>query len=315
MNVLSAYAHQVVAYHPQNQRDDLFAEIYDDLCEEYAEMKEQHPELDETDFLNRRRPHPVKYATRLAAEGSAYLVGPQFYFSFITALKVAVSIVVTVHVVLGILAVAASGDIWRAFWGVMLEIPQTLLWVCTSVLGVFVALEKSGEQAKWLDKWDAKDLKPLDGHGNISRFETTFDLAFSTFALLWILDVIRIPPAIRHDGEWLSELTTALPDSFWLVAALLLLFDIGFGLYRLNRTLWTRRLRWVTVGNNLTWLALLAYAVSSPQLILAGGEMAPELLPLVNKASKGLLMIIFAVIAVDTLKQLWQLYRGRVSLL
>lgn len=313
MNMLSAYAHQVVSYHPPKHRDELFAEIYDDLCEEFTEMKEKNAELEETEFLNATRPHPVKYATQLAAEGSAFLVGPQFYFSFLSALKIAVSIVVTVHVVLGVLAATTSGEIWGAFWGVMLEIPQTLLWVCASVLGVFVALEKSGERATWLDKWDAKDLKPLDGHGSISRFETTFDLAFSTFALLWVLDVIRIPPVIRHDGQWLTDMTSALPDSIWPVAAVLLLFDIGFGLYRLNRTLWTRRLRWITVGNNLPWLALLAYAASFPQLVVAGGEIATELLPLVNKASKALLMIIFVVIAVDTLKQLWQLYKGRES--
>lgn len=313
MNMLSAYAHQVVSYHPLKQRDELFAEIYDDLCEEFTEMREQNPSLDEEEFLNTTRPHPVKYATQLATEGSAYLVGPQFYFSFLSALRIAVSIVVIVHVVLGVLAAAASAEIWSSFWGVMLAIPQTLLWVCASVLGVFVALEKSGERATWLDRWDAKDLRPLDGHESISRFETTFDLAFSTFALLWVLDIIRIPPVIRHDGVWQTELTTALPDSIWLAAALLLLFDIGFGLYRLNRTLWSRRLRWITIGNNLPWLALLAYVLTFPQLVVSGGEIAPELLPLVNKVSKGVLMIVFAVIAVDTLKQFWRLLKGRVS--
>ena len=41
-----AYAHRVAAYLPSGQRDELFAEIYDDLCEEYADWQADHPGSD-----------------------------------------------------------------------------------------------------------------------------------------------------------------------------------------------------------------------------------------------------------------------------
>ncbi len=63
MNLLKAYVHQVVSYHPSANRDELFAEIYDEICEEYADKKLADANLSEADFLDSSKQHPMKYAT------------------------------------------------------------------------------------------------------------------------------------------------------------------------------------------------------------------------------------------------------------
>ncbi len=112
MDLLKAYAYQVVSYHPASQRDDLYAEIYDELCESFSDAQAEDPALSEADYLNRTREHPMKFATRLAAADSAFLVGPGYYFSFLTALKTSLSLVVVFHVVVGAVTALASGEAW-----------------------------------------------------------------------------------------------------------------------------------------------------------------------------------------------------------
>jgi len=310
MNMLKAYAHQVVSYHPVAQRDELFAEIFDELCEEFSDRQAQIPGLSEMDFLNSCKQHPMRYATQLASENSAYLVGPQFYFSFLSALKTSLAIVVVFHLVIGLVGAFASGNIWGAFWGAVGSIPQTFLWVGASVLGVFVALEKSGERATWLEKWDAAELKPSDGHQSISRLETSFDLGFSTFALLWVVNILEIPTVVHHDGEWIRAWSINVPEGLWLVAGLLLLFGIGFSLYRLSCTLWTSRLRVITVVDNILWIGLLAVIASQTGLLSVEHQSAAEFLPIIEKSTKVGLLIACVIIAWDTLVHGWRLLRN-----
>ena len=308
-DMLKAYAHQVASYHPAAQRDDLFAEVYDELCEEFSDWQSQHPGGDATAFLNDCRPHPMKYATSLAESGAAYLVGPQFYFSFLSALKVSLAIVVVVYLLIAAVSVLTGSSVMRALLNMISALPITMLWVGAAVLGVFVALEKSGERATWLDDWNASELKPADSHQEISRFETSFDLALSTFLLLWVLNVVRMPAAVRHDGEWITDFTVNLPDAAWLIMGLLLAFDIAYSLYRLGRRLWTPRLRLLTVANNVAWLVLLAFVVSQPDLVTVGHEGASEFLVIVDKAFRGGLLVVFAIVAWDTVTHAWRLFR------
>ncbi|MBT8062035.1 MAG: hypothetical protein KJO85_05080, partial [Gammaproteobacteria bacterium] len=212
MDLLKSYAHQVVSYHPEKLRDELFAELYDALCEEYDDWREQHPSGSQHEFLDANREHPMRHATRLAPEGGAYLIGPQFYYSFLSALKTGAVITSVFYLVMAVTAALASGAYVRSFLQILTDIPETLLWVSASIFGIFIALEKSGSRAVWLDKWSAKDLRLVESHQQISKGETFFDLAVSTLALLWLLDIVEFPTLIRHDGQWLNDWSVNLPD-------------------------------------------------------------------------------------------------------
>lgn len=310
MNLLKAYVHQVVSYHPPADRDELFAEIYDEICEEYADQLVKNPALSEAEFLDASKQHPMKYATQLASGSSSFLVGPQFYFSFLSALKIGASITAGIFLLLAVIATLASGDHWRTFFRVLLEIPGTLLWVGAVILGVFVAMEKGGEKATWLESWKASDLKMADGHQSISRSESFFDLSLSSIALLWIFDIIQIPSVVRHNDVWIEDWVILLPDWFWMAAVALFLFDIGFSLLRLTRNLWTRQLRLTTIVTNVLWLALLGFVVLQPQLLdVASSEsnLIEDLIPFINRHLKIVMVVIMVIIAWDTASHTWRL--------
>ena len=110
MKILKSYAHQVVSYHPEKARDDMFTELYNELCEEFDDWQSEHPDGDEVAFLDAEKDHPMRFATRLAPEGSAYLIGPQFYYSFISALKVATVLTIGFQLFFGAVVSLGSGD-------------------------------------------------------------------------------------------------------------------------------------------------------------------------------------------------------------
>lgn len=314
MNLLKAYVHQVVSYHPPADRDELFAEIYDEICEEYADQLTENPALSETVFLELNKQHPMKFATQLASDSSSYLVGPKLYFSFLSALKTGTSITAGIFLILAIIAALASGDHWRSFFGVLFAIPEALLWVGAVILGIFVAMEKGGEKATWLENWKASDLKMADGHQLISRSESFFDLSLSSIALLWIFDIIQIPLLVGHDDEWFEEWVLMLPDWCWMAATALFLFDIGFSLLRLTRNLWTRQLRLTTIATNILWLALLGFVVLQPQLLdvaSSEAEAITDLTPIFNKMLKGGLAVMMVIIVWDSASHTWRLLNSK----
>ena len=312
MDVLKAYAYQVVSYHPEKARDDLFAEIYDELCEEFQDWQEMNPGNSEANFLDANREHPMKYATRLAAEGSAYLVGPQFYFSFLSALKIGAVLTGGFYIALAAIYASVSGLHLGTFLRVLSGFPLTLLWVGAAILGVFVALEKSGERASWLDKWSAADLEPNDDHKPMNRGNTLFDLGIAVLALLWLVDIIQVPAIIDLDSNSVSYWLIDLPDWFWIAAGVMLVFDIAHALFRLTRNFWSPRLRLTTIASNLIWIALLGFAIAQSDLLSIQGEpasLSQDLLQMAKNAIRGVLGFVCALLAWDTVTHIWRLRR------
>lgn len=307
---LQAYAHRVVACYPAAQRAEWYAEIYDELRAEYADWQDEHPGRGQVAFLQSMRPHPIRFATKLAAEDGPWLVGPAFYFSFVAALKTAMVIVIGLHVVLAAISVLLGGaSVPGAALNMLTALPGTLLWVGACVLGVFVALEKSGEKASWLERWNASELEPVSDHQQISRFETVFDLALSTFVLLWLLDLVVIPFAAREGSEWDGAWVVNLPDAVWLAAGALLAWDIAFAVYRLGRTFWSRSLRLLTIAGNVLWLILLVYVTTLDHVLTAAQGAGQDLLPLAERALHGSLLVLCVIIAWDTARHAWRLVR------
>lgn len=314
MNLLKAYVQQVVSYHPPASRDELFAEIYDEICEEYADQKTENPNLSETAFLDSNKQHPMKYATQLATESSSYLIGPQFYFSFISALKIGITITVLIHIILAAIAAVQSERWFGAFLHVMFEIPATLLWVSVVILSIFIVLEKSGEKAIWLDGWKASYLSLSDNFQKISRGESLFDFALSTIGLLWIFEFIKMPTIIDVNKVEIIDWSVKLPDWFWLVIVAMLIFDLAFCVVRISRHFWTRNLRIITIVTNVIWLVMLGFVVSHSQIIDATAAAAivdAELLRIMNFVIKNIILGAMIIITWETVSHIRRILKSK----
>ena len=129
---------------------------------------------------------------------------------------------------------------------------------------------------------------------------------------MWLADIIQLPDVIRLDGEWITGWTTSLPDGFWVAAAILLVFDVAYSLFRLTRPAWSRRMRLTTIISSLAWLALLGFAIAQPELLAPESSVPDkiqELLPIANKAIRGILAVICAILVWDILTHAWRLRR------
>ena len=316
MDYLSAYAQEVVSHYPEKIREEMFAEIYDELCEEYADWSEANEEATQAKFLEELKGHPIRYATRLAPEGQAYLIGPRFYYSFISAIKVAALVVAIVFTILAVITALASGSFLSSFIGMMVAIPGTLVWVFAIIAIVFVCLERTGEKASWLENWKAGDLKPVQSHHAIKKGETFFELALSLLLLFWILDVVPFPSVVWHDGAWMEGWKLMLPEWFFFLFGGLLVADIVFSVYKLTRRSWVTHLRSTQIVVNITWIGLLAFALAQPELIANGSdsEFVVKMLPLLNNILKSILFVSCLIIAYDTLMHFWRILKpGRTN--
>ena len=245
-------------------------------------------------------------------EGSPWLIGPQFYFSFISALKIGASVLTVFYLVLAVITAMATGDYWSSFLRMLMAIPQSLLWLSACILGVFVVLEKSGERATWLDSWSTKDLRNQQSHSEISKGETFFELGVSAIGLLWVTNIISLPVLIQHDGAWVTTWSASLPEWFWWLAGIMLAFDLAFCLLKLIQPFWSQSLKLTTIVTNILWIVVLSWVVTQPQLLLVDESHSVEvtkLLPLINNLVDGVLLFSCVILAWDTIVHAWRFFR------
>lgn len=317
MDLLKAYVQQVVSYHPATSRDELFAEIYDEICEEYTDLKLDNPTLSEAEFLDVKKLHPMKYATQLAAGSSAYLIGPQLYFSFISALKIGTIITVVIHTIIAAIIAVQSENLWGSFLYMIFEIPSTLLWVGIVILTIFTVLEKSGQQASWLDSWQSSNLSVSDDYQKISHGELLFDFVTSTIGLLWVLELIKMPTVLDSNKVEILDWVVLLPNWFWFVVIALLVSELVFSIVRLSRHYWTQNLRLITITTNVIWLAMIGFALSHSQIIDAialEATVDPDLLKGVNFGLKSVLAVVMLIISWDTITHIWRTLKNKKDL-
>ena len=111
----------------------------------------------------------------------------------------------------------------------------------------------------------------------------------------------------RHDDHWVTDWVIQLPAWGWTLVIALLVFDVGFCLFRLTRSLWSNRLRMVTIGSNVIWISMLGIAASQPGLLTTEVTQVPDLVPFVDRILRGVLAVVCVVLVWDTATHLWRL--------
>lgn len=311
MDLIRAYADKVAGYLPRKMRQETADELYDSLCEQFADSEQPDTEAAVIDFIQ-QQPHPIRMATRLGQNESLYLIGPGFYLSFIEGIKIAALVAAVIHVAVFALSVWAGEGLLQAFVQALMGYPGTLLNAVVIIGLVFVVLERSGGRADWLDKWNPRDLKAHAGYARISKPETLFELNISAIVLLWITGAIELPGIIRIDGTWLAELITNVPD--WLIAALvvLLVSDIVMAVAKLARGVWLPSLRALNLVSDVLWIGVLVVILQIDPLITAAsvpeGLRVEDILVGVNTGFDIGLIIAIVITGWDAVTQLYHLF-------
>jgi hypothetical protein len=237
MELLDRYLQAVEFWLPKRQRQDIIAELSEDLR---SQIEEKETELGrkledaEVEAILKRCGSPLAVASRYRPQ--QYLIGPTLFpiYRFVLA-------------VLLIGCVVPRFLIWLAFLlvdpGHRGYLHMENLWVTVLYFAFFTTLafamaERSGVKLEALDTWNPRKLPPARDPNRISRFGSLLEIAAALVFNVWFVSLFRPRPVIDLYG---AQFTLA-PEwriffwSFLLLAAA----NIAIAGVNLFRPYWTR---------------------------------------------------------------------------
>ena len=291
MELLDRYLGAIEFWLPKRQRQDILAELSEDLR---SQIEEKETELGrkledaEAEAILKRCGSPLAVASRYRPQ--QYLIGPTLFpiYRFVLA-------------VLLIGCVVPRFLIWLAFLLVdpghrgylhMENLGVTVLYFTFFTTLAFAIAERSGVKLEALNPWNPRKLPPARDPNRILRFGSLLEIAAALVFNVWFVSLFRPRPVIDLYG---AQLTLA-PEwkiffwSFLLLAAA----NIAIAGVNLFRPYWTRlraSLRLVADGLGAGLFCGLLKAqvlvgISAPSL---PAPKAVELTNLINRWMAGML--------------------------
>ncbi|GLK48116.1 hypothetical protein GCM10017620_10890 [Brevundimonas intermedia] len=170
MDLVESYLKAVAAQLPKATRDDIVAELRDEIMGRLEALEERlgrAPSDDEVEALLREVGHPLTVAARYRA-GPQALIGPELYPWWLFAVKTALLVMACVTLI-GLVVRVFSGDLYagqaigQAF-GSLFSGAMTVIGVLTLIGFV---LERQEKKPDFIAKWRVKDLGLFELGGDI----------------------------------------------------------------------------------------------------------------------------------------------------
>jgi hypothetical protein len=195
MDLIERYVHAVRFWLPRGQQDDVAAELAEDIR---SQIEEQEGKLDrkmtelEVASILKERGRPMLVANRYRPQ--QYLIGPALFpaYRFVVAIVASCYLIPWILTWWGLVVFdphyhADFGRTFGPLWGTF--------WVTTFIaLGVvtliFAILERVDSRTKFLTDWNPLDLPAARDPNNISRLNSTIEIAANlVFAVWWVTDM------------------------------------------------------------------------------------------------------------------------------
>jgi hypothetical protein len=299
MQLVESYVNEVCRFVPSELRDEIARDLREAIAEEiYVLADARNEDATDTDvkLVLNRFGHPLKVAARYQPQ--RYLIGPEIFPAMLQTLRVVIGFALGVQV----LAVIVMGSLegWSVGpWGLFWMTFEFVLGVIVVVVGVFIAIEYSGEKLGWYETWRVQSLTP-HSMSTISLSDIVTNIVTGGFFLLWWNDVVVLQNTI-FDGALSFDLMPIWSDYFWF-------FNVVFGwlfvlhIYTLILGVWRR---WCLLGKILGNAALIGLAlvlITSGDLVAIGGDLVPNIgLIEVQTTAKGILLVLLGL----TLWDVW----------
>ena len=254
MNLVERYIEAVKFWLPKEMRDDVAAELAEDIRSEIEEAereKGRKPTDDEVVAIVKARGTPLSVASRYLPQRS--LIGPALYPLYIMVLKF-VALVCVIPAAIGILVRILDLDApgfgpFEVFWS---SPGSALLYAFAIVTIVFAFIEwQSMRRAKSQD-WDPRTLRLASDYTRMGRFGTVGDIVFS----LVVLSFFAL--------GYLSQTTYGIPGGhiifspdwivYWQVMAAVVVVAIAASAVDLLRPYWTVPRIFLRFAIHLAWV-------------------------------------------------------------
>ncbi|MEL7448488.1 MAG: hypothetical protein AAFN78_04720 [Pseudomonadota bacterium] len=306
MRLIESYLDEVSRYLPAKQRGDIVSELrvsLEDQAQDLAGDAEPGPEHEKA-AINQMG-HPLQVAS--GYQGQRYLIGPELFPSFIVTLKTVAIIVVLIQFALLLTSYVTVGNT-TSLLGLFKGLLEMVLWSTIWVVGVFVAIEFSGERLNWYKDWSADSLKPTAG-SPVDNGQLITNLITEGAFLLWWNDVLVLQNWIPGGHEVFSlTLTETWTPLFWplnvLVAAWFLLHA-----YVLYRGLWQRGTVIAEVVLGGVFIAIGLWLISHAPLAEVAGSISEFSAAAANRVIVSVIVVIMALTAWDSYTVLRRLRR------
>jgi hypothetical protein len=274
MDLIERYLQAVQFWLPRQQKDDIIAELSEDL---HAQIEEKESGLGRTlteaevEAILKQRGRPVLVANRFLPQ--EHLIGPVLFPIYVFVLKIVMAayLVPWALVWIGMTIYSADkradfaahwfakvGEGWGAVW-------STAFLAVGTVTIVFAILERVQAREHFLEQWEPRKLPPVRNPAVIPRSNCLLETGLNLFCLIWwpthmYSRVVRLGSVVQ------ISLSPAWPYFFWGILALTAV-NMVFSSINLMRPHWTVRraiLRLVTdcAGSALFCLLLKANLVT-----------------------------------------------------
>jgi hypothetical protein len=296
MQLLERYLQAVKFWLPREQREDIIAELSEDIR---SQIDEQEAELGrklneaELEAILKQRGRPILVANRYLPQEQ--LIGPVLFPIYRLVLKIVmlcylVPWTVTWIALLifnsGYAAKFAShswleilGSLWAQLWG-------TAFLAGGTVTLVFAILERAQRKTHFLEEWNPRKLPPVNNPNVISRFNSMVELAVNMVFCLWW--TANMSTGVVLNQVNLRIVLAPAPWRYFFWGFLLIAFvNIGLAVVNLARPCWTASRAAIRLGSDVAGSVFFCWLLKANLLVeFSGASIPPEksvqLLALIN---------------------------------
>jgi len=199
MELLDRYLQAIEFWLPKRQRQDIIAELSEDLR---SQIEEKETELGrkledaEVEAILKRCGAPLEVASRYRPQ--QYLIGPALFpiYRFVLAVSLIGCVVPRFLIWLVFLLVDPAH---RGYLH-MENLWVTILYFAFFTTLAFAIAERSGIKLEALNTWNPRKLPPVRDPNRISRFGSLFEIAAAMVFNVWFVGIFWPRPAIDFYG-------------------------------------------------------------------------------------------------------------------
>jgi hypothetical protein len=285
--LIERYLQAVAFWLPKGQRQDIVAELSEDL---HSQIEEKETELGrslnetEIEATLKQRGRPLLVANRYLPQES--LIGPVLFpiYRFVMKVVALCYLVPWILVWIGMMSLSSSyrADHASAGWLHAMVTAANSLWsvaffALATVTLVFAALERLQAQSRFLDQWNPRKLPPARNPSHISRAGSLIEVVVNLVFAAWWIDLMS-SPVILDRPEIRIVLSPVWRYFFW--GFLLLAFvNAALAVGNFARPYWTvprasvRLMTDGTAAGLFCWMSLLKVTalaeITIPHLLAA----------------------------------------------
>jgi hypothetical protein len=332
MNLIDKYIAEIGKYLPRKNRSDIEAEIRSTLEDMLEERKQAQGAVDDAAVVELLKEYGAPRKVAESYLGPRYLIGPRIYpiFEMVTRIVVAVLFALALAGLgIGLARSSVTGaEFLKTVGESALGLLSGLITAFGNIVLVFAILERT-LPAKEFEK-EAQDWNPADLANEPDPDRVKFgEQIFEIFFLVLFLILFNLYPGVIgfgffNEGDWVF-ISPVLTDAFfsylpWL--NILILLEIGLGIYLLRRGLWNVGSRIAKIILELAGIALAVVMLRGPALAaltpeqLAGtplAEAAQVFTKYGNLIPSLVLTIIIIVSSIEVAQMVYHLMKSRPS--